>query len=109
MLFFRRRSVTASKPTSNRPASIEGLEDRRLLSAAVLHADTAGHSTPAVHSHISHLHVGGTVVGTTTNTITISTGGAGRFDFNRQPTTSIPPPRLPPMEPPSRWTNWWQA
>ncbi|HZK82141.1 MAG TPA: hypothetical protein VFC46_13760, partial [Humisphaera sp.] len=93
MFFFRRRSATASNSTSNRPASIEGLEDRRLLSAAALHADIAGHSTPGVHSHVSHLHVGGTVVGTTTNSITISTGGAAgstsQATYNVDPAAAI--------------------
>jgi small nuclear ribonucleoprotein (snRNP)-like protein len=76
---FHFRDMFAFKTRPVRPASIEGLEDRRLLSASILHAAPAHGAGTAIHAHVSHLHVGGTVVSvdTTANTVTISTGGAG--------------------------------
>ncbi|HWE01727.1 MAG TPA: hypothetical protein VG326_04895 [Tepidisphaeraceae bacterium] len=95
MFFFRRGIASRSIQAAENRASIEGLEDRRLLSAAVEHAEVAGHSSTGVHAEVSHLHVGGTVVGVDTgaDTVTISTGGAAgsatQTTYNLDPAATI--------------------
>lgn len=76
MLFFRRPK---SVPVFRRPVMIEGLEGRQLLSASFFSAGGAADSPVAVHAHVAHLRIGGTVVSvdTAASTITVSSLSQG--------------------------------